>query len=384
MIKTFIIVIFTVLSNIKSYGQLKLNDLRIIRLGTLISESDYVRNLFKKEPSLQKGDFLNTYRINYDNVAFDYYGNADYTFNYIKDTLSEIRIEFQFSKSEFAQLERFLKLLVSDIKKDNNKKALSKYNTLDFENVVSIAKKKCQGYSSGEEYDRKRNEIEAEHFGSSYWSVGNTLFGDRRFLKVEMAMPKGQFIGTNSTLNSWQNSERYYGNWITVTISISNESLQDLCALLDDQATMRWSGINYMEWEKSIRQTNAKRINLKDVDGVYSIPVKINNVLTLDFVLDLGASDVSISPDVFLVLLKTGTIDDNDFVGNKSYQLADGTVIKSDVVNIKMLTIGGINIENVTASIAKSINAPLLLGQSALKKLGSYRIDNDKKLLIID
>jgi hypothetical protein len=40
---------------------------------------------------------------------------------------------------------------------------------------------------------------------------------------------------------------------------------------------------------------------------------------------DSGASDVSIPSDVFLTLIRTGTINKEDIFGKEKYKLADGT-----------------------------------------------------------
>ena len=127
-----------------------------------------------------------------------------------------------------------------------------------------------------------------------------------------------------------------------------------------------------------------KEISLIFENNIYKLPVKLNNNLTLDFILDLGASDVSISQDVFSVLVKTGSITETDFIGDQTYQLADGTTTKSKVFNLRSLKIGGIEIQNVRTSISNSIKSPLLLGQSALIKLGKYKIDNTKSVLTIE
>lgn len=59
----------------------------------------------------------------------------------------------------------------------------------------------------------------------------------------------------------------------------------------------------------------SEEIALAQANGVYRVPVVINGVLPLQFVLDSGAADVSIPADVFLTLLRTGTIDNNDYIG---------------------------------------------------------------------
>ena len=48
----------------------------------------------------------------------------------------------------------------------------------------------------------------------------------------------------------------------------------------------------------------SEEISLVQDQGVYELPVRINGVLTLNFVLDSGASDVSIPSEVVLTLVR--------------------------------------------------------------------------------
>ena len=48
-----------------------------------------------------------------------------------------------------------------------------------------------------------------------------------------------------------------------------------------------------------------------------------------------------------------------------------------------MINFGGLELTNVRASVVKSQNAPLLLGQSVLQRLGKIEIDNTKRVLKI-
>ena len=109
--------------------------------------------------------------------------------------------------------------------------------------------------------------------------------------------------------------------------------------------------------------------------GVYEIPVFINSSLKLNFIFDSGASDVSVSPDVALTLIRTGTVTDKDFIGTATYKFADGSIAKSKIFILKELQIGNKTITNVRASISNSLEAPLLLGQSVLNKFGKVTID---------
>jgi clan AA aspartic protease (TIGR02281 family) len=123
---------------------------------------------------------------------------------------------------------------------------------------------------------------------------------------------------------------------------------------------------------------------IKDVSGLYYIPVTVNNVLRISFILDSGASDISISPDVALTLMRTGTIEQADYIGTNTYSFADGSTAESDVFNIKEINIGGVSVQNVRASISNNLDAPMLLGQSVMQRLGSYTIDNATHCLIIN
>lgn len=110
--------------------------------------------------------------------------------------------------------------------------------------------------------------------------------------------------------------------------------------------------------------------------GIYEVPVELNKVLKISFIFDSGASDVCISPDVALTLFRTGTISDKDYIGTQEYVFADGSKATSSVFILHELNIGGYIIKNVRASISNSINAPMLLGQTVMQRLGKFTIDN--------
>lgn len=117
--------------------------------------------------------------------------------------------------------------------------------------------------------------------------------------------------------------------------------------------------------------------------GTFAVAVTINNQLTLKFVVDSGASDVSIPTDVVSTLVRTGTITDADFLGSRTYKLADGSTVPSQRFLIRSLRVGNRTLENVTASIAP-IAGQLLLGQSFLRRFRSWSIDNGQSALILN
>ncbi|BDV37258.1 hypothetical protein DSM21852_05110 [Methylocystis bryophila] len=120
-----------------------------------------------------------------------------------------------------------------------------------------------------------------------------------------------------------------------------------------------------------------------DLDGgVYVVPVRFNDAITLNAVVDSGASEVFVPADVVMTLVRTGTIAEEDFLGSQTYRLADGSEVPSQRFRLKSLKVGDITIENVTASIT-DVKATILLGQSFLGRFPSWSIDNKRHVLIL-
>jgi predicted aspartyl protease len=117
--------------------------------------------------------------------------------------------------------------------------------------------------------------------------------------------------------------------------------------------------------------------------GTFKVPVTINGQLTLKFVVDSGAADVSIPADVVGTLVRTETITDADFLGKQTYQMADGSTVPSMRFVIRSLKVGDKTLENVTRSIAP-VAGSLLLGQSFLSRFKSWSIDNQGRTLILN
>ena len=126
----------------------------------------------------------------------------------------------------------------------------------------------------------------------------------------------------------------------------------------------------------------ALEVPLVKEGGVYTVQVRINDVLTLDFIIDSGAAEVQVPADVALTLLRTGTISQADFLPGETYRLADGSKTKSSRFNIKELKIGDYVVNQVSAGIS-DIEGPLLLGQSFLSKVPSWSQDNKRGVLVI-
>src|SRR5499427_2206605 len=126
----------------------------------------------------------------------------------------------------------------------------------------------------------------------------------------------------------------------------------------------------------------AEEIPLVKKGGVYQLPVEINGVLTLHFILDTGAADVNIPADVALTLVRTGTIRDTDFLPGQTYTLADGSTVKSARFLLRSLKLGNRRVSNVAASIGAA-SSDLLLGQTFLEQLGAWGFDSQRQVFTL-
>lgn len=120
----------------------------------------------------------------------------------------------------------------------------------------------------------------------------------------------------------------------------------------------------------------------KDNSGVYTLSCKLNE-LPLNFIFDTGASTVSISQSEAVFMLKNGYLKSSDIIGSERFMTASGDIMVGAKIIIRKIEIGGLVLKNVEASIVPNNNAPLLLGQSVLNRLGRIEINFDASTLTI-
>lgn len=123
-------------------------------------------------------------------------------------------------------------------------------------------------------------------------------------------------------------------------------------------------------------------IKMKRQGGVSIIPCKVNG-LDLELIFDTGASDVSISLTEAASMLDNGKLTKSDIIGTSNYQNANGDITEGIVINIKEIEIAGLKMTNIKASVVKNLDAPLLLGQTAISKLGKIQLDLNNNTLTI-
>lgn len=124
-----------------------------------------------------------------------------------------------------------------------------------------------------------------------------------------------------------------------------------------------------------------KEILLTKRDGVYMVPCSINGVKR-SLVFDTGASTVTISMQLAELLYNSGKLKDSDIKGFGKSQTASGHIVDNMAIILRDVEISGFHLRNVDAVIIKGQNVPLLLGLSAIQKLGKVTLSGNK--LIID
>lgn len=117
-------------------------------------------------------------------------------------------------------------------------------------------------------------------------------------------------------------------------------------------------------------------------NGLCKVKCSINN-LPLYFIFDTGASDVTISSVEATFMMKNGYLKPEDVIGQQNYQIANGEISAGTVINLRDVNFGGLDLTNVRAAVVHNQNAPLLLGQSVMNRLGNIEIDYQTRKLNI-
>ena len=134
--------------------------------------------------------------------------------------------------------------------------------------------------------------------------------------------------------------------------------------------------------DDSAYELKVEEIPFTKEGGVCKVKCAING-LPLHFIFDTGAADVSISSVEATFMAKNDFLSSSDIIGKQNYQTADGNITEGTIINLKDVKLGSLHLNNIKASVVRNQEAPLLLGQSVLSKLGKIEIDNTKNVLRI-
>lgn len=121
-------------------------------------------------------------------------------------------------------------------------------------------------------------------------------------------------------------------------------------------------------------------IKMKQNNGVSTIPCKANG-LNLNFSFATAEPVVRIALAEANFMLKNRYLSAADIVSPAGYtydELTDGVI-----VNLKEIEFAGLKLNNIAATVTKDLAAPILLGQSAIEKLGPVQFDYSNNMVTI-
>jgi clan AA aspartic protease (TIGR02281 family) len=118
--------------------------------------------------------------------------------------------------------------------------------------------------------------------------------------------------------------------------------------------------------------------------GVPYVQIGIDGVCCFPFMVDSGASDVTVSPEVFMAMVNGGHITKADFIDVVNYRTASGAMIEGLRFRMPPMSVGGRTVHGVVASVSPGTSGvSMLLGQSFLKKFRFFAIDNANGVLVL-
>lgn len=179
--------------------------------------------------------------------------------------------------------------------------------------------------------------------------------------------------------------EKGYKRSVHIASDYDLYSLHDLPefkSLVDSLSNAHPQSIQTKVIEEEIVVPEVVAVPFTKEGGVTKVKCSINE-LPLHFVFDTGASDVTLSMVEANFMMKNGYIKPGDIIGSARYIDANGDISEGTVINLKKVNFGGLELDNVRASVVRNQKAPLLLGQSVLGRLGKIEIDNTGKKIVI-
>lgn len=121
----------------------------------------------------------------------------------------------------------------------------------------------------------------------------------------------------------------------------------------------------------------------KGENGLYYVPIRVNGQ-ELKFIFDTGASSICISRLEANLLLKQGQISEDDILGDVQSLIADGSIVHATHINLREVELAGVTLHDVDAIVSDNDSAPLLLGQSAMSRFGSFKVDYKKQTITFE
>jgi hypothetical protein len=135
-----------------------------------------------------------------------------------------------------------------------------------------------------------------------------------------------------------------------------------------------------MAQDASLARTTA---SFQRMGGVFVLLVALNERVQAYFVVDSGAANIQIPQEVADELTHNGTLNEDDFLGERRFVMADGRGFLQRVIPLRSVRVGNRTMENVLAAVGEP-HSQALLGQSLLQRLNWWKIDNVKNAIELE
>lgn len=157
---------------------------------------------------------------------------------------------------------------------------------------------------------------------------------------------------------------------------------QQFKALIDKYSRQKATAIGTFDVIEPDYEEQTTEVPFRKESGIYKVKCSVNG-LPLHFYFDTGAADVTLSSVEAEFMLKNDYLSPGDLKGRNYYGTASGEIAEGTTVILKKVDFGGLELNNVRASVVHNQKAPLLLGQTVLSRLGKIEIDYAKSVLKI-
>lgn len=191
---------------------------------------------------------------------------------------------------------------------------------------------------------------------------------------------KGYDVSSNQTYYSILNDEIYINDKVFNAVDYLLAAIEE-SNKYNRNDTDPFAPENYNS-SISVSGSSLTKIKLESFGGVYRVWVKIGGTNQY-FILDSGASDISLSLDAERELINSGVLKKEHYITPALYRLADGSIIKCRRLILPEMTIGDFKVNNIKASVGVS-DSPLLLGRSFLDKFKKWSVDNSTRELLLE
>ena len=145
----------------------------------------------------------------------------------------------------------------------------------------------------------------------------------------------------------------------------------------------------YSDYYYDDYSTNVVEVPFKKLSGVRTIQVKINDCAEFPMIFDTGCSGMLISLQEAMSLVKSGTLSQNDILGEQQSAIASGDIIENTVFKLKEVSLTDTDgkshtLYDVPVTVIEYPGASVLVGNIVIDQLAeySYTIDLKKDVIV--